>query len=286
MALIAAAEIALSWNPNPVGQTLAVLSVVIALAHGRCVYGWKNALAFFVITLVVTLIVENIGAATGVPFGHYHFIVTAGLPFVGRIPLVAGLLWFGMGYFSWQMAAILLDDADARLGQRGNIVALPLIAAFVMTQWDFVMDRGNSTLSGAWAWHEGGPDFGVPLSNYAGWFVTSWSFYQLYAIWLARSAVAAPAPSLRLVAVILYAAAGLTHLIPWLSGASGEIIDASGRVWRSGDIRAISVVVMLLTMLFSSTLAAIKIARTLWERASCATAVGLPAHIGHPPDQA
>jgi putative membrane protein len=273
VAAIAVTEIGLSWNPNSFGQALAAFSVIIALAHGRSAYGWTNTLAFFVITFTATLAIENIGAATGVPFGQYHFVVTAGLPSVGHIPLVVGCLWFSMGYFSWHVAAILLDDADVRLDERVNRIALPVIAAFVMTQWDFVMDRGNSTLSGAWVWHDGGADFGVPLSNYAGWFITSWLFYQLYALWLARSSIAAPDASLRIAAVVLYAAAGLAHLVPWFSGASGEVVDASGHIWRVSDIRAMSAVVMLFTMLFSSALAAIKIAKKMQGRTSRSTAI-------------
>lgn len=261
VALIAAAEIGFSWNPDPFGQVLAAFSIIVALAHGCLAYGWKNTLAFFAITVAVTLAVENVGAATGFPFGHYHFVVTGGLPRVGHIPLIVGFMWFSMGYFSWHVAAILLDDADARLSESGNRFALPLIAAFVVTQWDFVMDRGNSTLAGAWVWHDGGADFGVPVTNYAGWFFTSWLFYQLFALWLARSRLDTPQQSLRFAALVFYAAAGLGYLVPWFMGANGEIADAGGQVWHTADIRAMSAIVMLFTMLFSSALAAIKFAK-------------------------
>lgn len=261
VALIVVAEIAFSWNPDAIGQALAASSVIVALAHGTLAYGWKNALAFCAITLAVSLIIENIGTATGLPFGHYHFVVTAGLPYVGRIPLIVGFLWFGMGYSAWHVAAALLDNADARLRQNGNLVVLPLIAAIVMTQWDFVMDRGNSTIARAWVWHDGGADFGVPPINYAGWLLTSWTFYQLVALWLARASVAAPKPSLRLAAIAFYAAAGLSHLVPWALGPSGEVDDVGGHIWRVADIRAMSALVMLVTMGFSATLAAIKIVK-------------------------
>lgn len=264
--LVAAVEVSFSWNPDVFGQATAALSVIVVLAHGRLAYGWTNTLAFLLIALTVSLGLENIGTATGLPYGRYHFVVTAGLPNVGLIPLIVGLLWSTMGYFSWHVAAALLDDADARLQSRGNVVALPLVAAFVMTQWDFVMDRGNSTIAGAWVWHDGGADFGVPLLNYAGWFVTSWTFFQLYALFLARRHVSAPETSVRFAAVVFYAAAGLAHLVPVLFQTKGTVTDATGHVWSVADIREMSAVIMVFTMFFSSLLAAIKLAQTAQVR--------------------
>ncbi len=262
VASITAVEVGFSWNPDFFGQATAIHSVVVVLAHGRLAYGLTNTLAFLLIALTVSLGLENIGTATGLPFGRYHFVVTAGLPSVGLIPLIVGFLWSTMGYFSWHVAAVLLDDADARLRTRGNVVALPLVAAFVMTQWDFVMDRGNSTVAGAWVWHDGGADFGVPLLNYAGWFVTSWIFFQLYALFLARRHVAAPETSVRFAAIIFYAAAGLAHLAPVVLGTRGNVTDATGHVWSAADIREMSAAIMVFTMFFSSLLAAIKLAQT------------------------
>ena len=43
--------------------------------------------------------------------------------------------------------------------------ALPTVAAFVMTQWDLVMEPPEATIGKAWIWHDGGGYFGVPMSN-------------------------------------------------------------------------------------------------------------------------
>jgi hypothetical protein len=84
------------------------------------------------------------GTATGFPFGAYHFEVGADLPHVGLIPIIVGPLWFGAGYFSWTVASVLLDGADRQLDRPFNLVALPVVAAFVLTQWDLVMDAPNA----------------------------------------------------------------------------------------------------------------------------------------------
>lgn len=270
LAIYLALVVGFAWNPTPFAQGLAALGIVIACTHAALFYGWKNALVLLAICLAITFAMENIGVATGFPFGHYHFEVGSNLIHVGAIPIIVGPLWFGMGYLSWIVAGTLLGGADRRLN--GNIarVALPIVAAFVMTQWDVVMDPPEATISKAWIWHDGGAHFGVPLSNYLGWLLTSWLFYQAFAIYLGRRRVASEATTehsreLRLVAILLYLASGLTHVTPWIIGQSGEVTDAANHIWRVQDLRETAVVVLLFTMAFTSLLAALRLATDVVE---------------------
>jgi uncharacterized membrane protein len=229
--------VAFAWNPTPFAQILAAIGLASALAHSALAYGLKSTLAFLAICLVISFTTENIGSSTGLLFGHYHFEVGAQLPRIGVITIIVGGVWFGMGY--------------------------PLVAAFVMTQWDLVMDAPESTISKAWIWHDGGADFGVPLTNYFGWLLTSWMFYQLFALYLSRQRDRRPPRrnrALRLAAILIYAASGLTHLTPWLSGQKGDVADAAGHVWRIEDLRETTVAIMLFTMFFTSMLAALRLA--------------------------
>ena len=265
IACILALGIGFSWNATPLAQFMAAVFIACAFVHAGVFYTWRTALILFVICILITFIIENIGTTTGFPFGRYHFEVGAGLPYVGRIPIVVGPLWFGGGYFAWVVASTLLDCADRRLDRRFEFFALPVVAAFVMTQWDLVMDPPSATIARAWIWHDGGADFGVPLSNYFGWLLTSWPVFPGFAIHLRRRR---PQPShaagvdrkLRLIAVLFYVSAGLTHVMPWLMGQSGDVADAAGHVWRVRDLRETTVAIMVFTMLFSALLAALRLA--------------------------
>jgi uncharacterized membrane protein len=264
VACILAAAIGFSWNPTPFAQALAAIFIACALLHAGFFYGFRSALILFIICVAITFTMENIGAATGFSFGRYHFEVDAGLPHVGSIPIIVGPLWFGAGYFSWIVASILLDGADRRLDRPLNLIALPIVAAFVMTQWDLVMDPPESTIDKVWIWHDGGADFGVPLSNYLGWLLTSWLFFQLFALYLrGRTAEWAQGPQqirkLRLIAILFYVSAGLTHIVPWAMGQTGEVADAAGHTWRIHDLRETTVAIMLFTMFFSAMLAALQL---------------------------
>ena len=253
-----------AWNPTPFAQVLAALGIAIACAHAALFYGWKNAAVLLAICLAITFTMENIGEATGFPFGHYHFEVGSNLMRVGTIPIIVGLLWFGMGYFAWVVAGTLLGGTHRRLSGKVQLIALPIVAAFVMAQWDVVMDPPEATISKAWIWHDGGAHFGVPISNYLGWLLTSWLFYQAFAIYLSRRRVptwtVSQGRAFSLSAILLYLCSGLTHVTPWVMGQSGDVVDAAGHVWRIGDLRETTVVVLLFTMAFTSMLAGLRLA--------------------------
>ena len=266
IACVLVAAIGFSWNPTPFAHALAAIFIACALVHAGFFYGPRPALVLFIICLAITFTMENIGVATGFPFGHYHFTIDAGLPRIGSIPIIVGPLWFGAGYFSWVVASILLDGAHRRLDRPLDFIALPVVAAFVMTQWELVMDRSESTIAKVWLWHDGGADFGVPLSNYLGWLLTSWLFFQAFALYL-RWRIAGPLPStqqsrkLQLVAILFYVSMGLTHIVPWAIGLSGEVADAAGKTWQIHDVRETTVAIMLFTMFFSAILAALHLAK-------------------------
>jgi uncharacterized membrane protein len=261
-----AAVVGFAWNPTPLAQGLAAVGIAAAFTHASFAYGLRHALALFVICTGITFTMENLGAATGFPFGHYHFEVAPSLPHIGAIPIVVGPLWFGVGYFSWMVAGILLCGADFRLRERFNVILLPVVAAFVMTQWDLILEPPSATVSKAWIWHDGGAFFGVPASNFFGWLLTSWLFFQAFALYLrgrqdALARAAGSGRAFQTMAVLFYLSTGLTHLTPWIMGQMGEVADGAGHIWRVEDIRETTVITMLLTMAFTSLLALVCIFR-------------------------
>lgn len=111
-------------------------------------------------------------------------------------------------------------------------------------------------------WHNGGADFGVPLSNYLGWFFTSWLFFSGFALHLRYAGAPYRLTNrdrlLRGIGILFYAATGLTHLTP-SAGQSGHVIDQSGHTWAMADVRESTVATLLFTMTFTSVLAALKL---------------------------
>ncbi len=255
-----------AWSTSFTAQALAAAGIAAALIHASFAYGLRHALVLFIVCTSISFAMESIGTGTGFPFGRYRFEVGRELPHIGAVPLAVCPLWFGMGYFSWIAAGILLDGADFRLKQRFNAIALPAVAAFVMTQWDLVLDPPSATVSRAWIWHDGGGFFGVPASNFFGWLLTCWLFYQAFALYLRRQGealarAASRSRGFRAIAVLFYLCAGLTHVTPWLIGQAGLAADGAGHAWRIEDVRETAVLTAVFTMGFTSLLALLRLFR-------------------------
>jgi putative membrane protein len=160
---------------------LIVILLVFSLWHASVALGVRLALAFFAITTVTSWIFEEIGVATGLIYGPYHYTSTLG-PWLGSVPILIPLTWFVMVYPSYVVANLIVDGWPVGTpGDRGHLVGLVLLGALVMTAWDLVADPVLSGPTvGAWVWERGGPYYGVPVQNYLGWIVTAFTVYFLY----------------------------------------------------------------------------------------------------------
>ena len=84
--------------------------------------------------------------------------------------------YFVAGYLAWTMATLFLGNLGTGI-ERRNILLVPFIASFIMVMWDFCLDPIRSTIDGAWVWEDGGAYYGVPISNYFGWYLTVFLIY-------------------------------------------------------------------------------------------------------------
>lgn len=239
-----------------------VLMVSFAMLHASLRYGWKGALAFAAICLAVSNIFENMGVATGFPFGNYHYTDALG-PKLGYVPLMIGPAYLGVGYMAWVMATILIGDVK-RGASALSAFATPFVAAFVMVVWDLSLDPSASTDGKWWIWHDGGGFFGVPLQNYLGWYLTVFVFMQLFALYLhARGPEQEPLQpkSYFAQAIVMYALVAVDFVFIYLVKVPQTMTDATGAAWSSGDIAETAAITSLLTMMFVVALAALKVAR-------------------------
>ncbi len=239
-----------------------LISVAFALIHGAVRYGWTGILAFVVICLVVSNVLENTSILTGFPFGHYNYTDALG-PKLFLVPLLIGPAYFASGYFAWVIGNILVGEL-----RRGSsvvlTVAVPFISAFVMVMWDLTFDPRASTIQHQWIWEQGGGYFGVPLTNYLGWFFTVYLFLELFALFVRfrpggvtdtkfpRSHFAQ--------ALLMYAVMGLTPVLTFAVGGSNtSVADASGVVWQTRSIAESMATVSIFTMIFAVAMSAVKL---------------------------
>lgn len=246
-----------------------LLTIPFAAVHGVRRYGWRRFLAFFAVTFVVSNAFENLSIVTGFPFGDYHY---TGDPKLFHVPIFIGPIYFGLGYISWLTASTVLDRADERLNPRArlgkvNIVALPALAAAVMTMFDVASDSQASTVIETWIWHDGGGVFGVPYTNYLGWSLVTYIFFQIFALILAAAQTRGPqpgsvvAPGSLTQPVLIYGALGLTSIPYFFAAEPGTVVDMAGAPWSISAINETMMTINIFTVVTVAFLALTKIAR-------------------------
>jgi uncharacterized membrane protein len=221
---------------------------LFALVHGARIYRLRGILVFSGLCLGVGTFFESLSLRTGFPFGHYEFTDLMGPKFSG-LPILLALAYLGMGYLSWKVSAALLGDATTPLSGR-RVVLLPLVASFVMTAWDLSMEAVWADLDRGWIWHDGGSYYGVPISNFFGWLLTTYVFYQIFALYLRNREIIPSRTEDGLLAILFYASSAAGNLLVTAPSFLGEVfVDATGRRWMISNIlstsRLVSVFIMI-----------------------------------------
>jgi putative membrane protein len=222
---------------------------IFAWVHGSILYGVRGMLAFTCSCLGIGCLCESLSLRTGFPFGHYFFTSLMG-PKVLDVPILLVLAYLGIGYCSWVLAVLILRHRDKPVSG-AHLVALPLLASLIMLAWDVSMDPIWATLDRAWIWRNGGIYFGVPISNFLGWYLTAYLFYQAFALFLRADHALTKSVPLRIwrAAVLIYGICALGNLLVFRKGLFPPTgTDATGRVWITTEILVASVVVSLAVM--------------------------------------
>lgn len=132
--------------------------------------------------LTITSLSEAVSVVTGLPFGHYVYTGQLGPKAFGLVPLIIPVAWFMVLYPAYETVRFLFKQlAPQAWRESGWRVGLAqcLLSAAAMTAWDLSLDP-RMVSAGHWIWRDGGPYFGIPLSNFAGWLLTS---FIIYAVW-------------------------------------------------------------------------------------------------------
>lgn len=163
----------MNWT-TPV-NTLIVFA--FALLHGAQQLGWKRILTMFVIVSAISLAFESYGVASGNVYGPYHYTEMLGPKFLGLVPYLIPVAWFMMMYASYVIADMVIP---AKFGSTFvRLLAVAAVTGIAMTAWDTAMDP-MMVGGGHWVWDEPGAYFGIPLQNFWGWWLTTFTAVAVY----------------------------------------------------------------------------------------------------------
>lgn len=239
----------------------AFLAVYLFLASRQI--GWARTIAWTIAGYAVAFAAEYGSVHWGVPFGDYYYIPAtqerelwiAGVPFMDSLSFTflsyTGFTCAWQIVAAWKTGPFLRHGSpaapalDSRIRRSPEVLAL---GALITTLLDVIIDpvalMGERWFLGKiYGYRYEGFYFGVPLSNFVGWFLVSAAIIALYQVfdgWLPRARApsgARPIPYLHLGGFVLFffvAAFNLTVAL-WL-GAWGVFL--AGAVLAAGFLFA------------------------------------------------
>jgi putative membrane protein len=158
--------------------------VLISLVN----FGLRTTLLFGVLVYTIGLGSEYSSVHNGFPFGLYHYVqTTRGQEiWVFGVPFFDSISYTFLAFASYTVALLLCSPLyrrgwDLRVLDTWRIRRSPrvwLMAAFFMVMVDLVVDplsvSGERWFLGRIFWYDPpGPYFGVPISNYLGWYMVA-----------------------------------------------------------------------------------------------------------------
>ncbi|MCA8914932.1 MAG: carotenoid biosynthesis protein [Planctomycetes bacterium] len=170
---------------------------------------------------------ELVGVATGVPFGRYEYTDTLGPKLLG-VPVVLTAAWLVVVSYVQSWMATLQPPRILR----------PLLAAAWMTVIDLLIDPLAAGPLGYWVWADGGSYYGIPWTNFLGWFVVSLViFVVIPPSWRPRAAVRVVGASIVMFFGVI--ALALDSIVPGAIAAGLLLLDgisaAAGHTTRPGE---------------------------------------------------
>jgi len=148
-------------------------------------FGLRTTILFTALTYAVALVCEWSSIHNGFPFGLYHYVeaIRGREIWVAGVPLMDSLSFTFLSFVSYSVALLASSPLyrrgfDLRILDTWKLRRSPrvwLMAATFMVMIDLAVDplsvRGERWFLGKIFWYDPpGPHFGVPISNYLGWF--------------------------------------------------------------------------------------------------------------------
>ena len=237
------------------GVAYMIMATLAVSAYAYRTLGTYRWLSFMLPAVTLSLSSELLGTSTGFPFGEYRYLSGLGYKVAGLVPFTIPLSWFYLGFSVYVLAGAGLAGIARRMNQPTSLtgswkslVGRIVVAAIMLTAWDFVLDPAMSQAPMKfWEFLEAGSFFGMPYRNITGWLATGALYMGVASLFwgkqpvnLERSQLTLPL-AVYLVNVAFGAVITLTQLdsqfvLPTLLALGGGVLPAIALWWLAGPL--------------------------------------------------
>ena len=157
--------------------------------------GWRKTVLYTVFAYLIAFACEFSSVHNGFPFGLYHYVrATRDRElWIAGVPFMDSLSFTFMSYISWELANLfrspsIVSRKDVQvisLKRIQNSWATAALAGTLMMYLDIIIDpltlRGSKWFLGQiYYYPDGGVYFGVPISNFLGWWFVGFVIVRVF----------------------------------------------------------------------------------------------------------
>ena len=195
---------------------VALVATAFAVACMLRIHGVRATMAFIALVFAIPYASEFVGVLTGVPYGAYAY--TGLEPWLfGLVPFFIFIAWINITY-------LVISTTTWGLG-RSSLWLAPL-DGLLAAAWDVIVDP-LAVRAGYWRWLSSGGLYGVPLSNFLGWFlVVSLLSLVVRSVW-ARDATMPTRTTRTMAAILPTLLAGSAAAFAALAVDAGQVLSAA-----------------------------------------------------------
>ncbi|HEX6315176.1 MAG TPA: carotenoid biosynthesis protein [Gemmatimonadaceae bacterium] len=163
------------------GPSYVILGGLTALVFLGAMVGWRKGAAVAVTAATMSLVAELVGTSVALPFGDYSYSGLLGYRVMGLVPFPIPISWFYM----LVGCLVIVVRMTARSTTPWRVA---VGAGLLMVAWDLSLEPAMVN-TGHWQWNSGAmfqalpawvnafftrdAFYGMPLSNWLGWFITA-----------------------------------------------------------------------------------------------------------------
>jgi putative membrane protein len=141
-------------------SVLAILLLAVPSGWAFITYaGYRKGFLVLMCLSVFAVLIESLGVATGFPYGTFSYTADLGWRVFGLVPWTVPFAWVPLLIAAAAFAAYFAKQKQSRI----------VLTAIFLVLMDLVLDPA-AVHAGLWNYPAGGWYFGVPWTNFAGWF--------------------------------------------------------------------------------------------------------------------
>lgn len=171
-----------------------IIPVIQLCVHSSFFLSVRRAVLFIIISVFFSFASEYIGTHFGAIFGVPYIYKTTTL-MIANIPIEVMGFWSFFIYLGYSLTNSLYFGLTGKKVAYSllTILTLTFLDALFVTAIDLFMDPLHVKM-GTWTWLQQGTYFGIPISNFTGWFSVAFlssGFFRLF-MWVKKEKLTRP----------------------------------------------------------------------------------------------